>query len=210
MKKFVKALCALGLCAAMVLPASAAYTPKNYDPLAHMKNAAINPVQMVSLPEFRGLERMTVKSSIVSPEADTGALFDVLPDTAATLTMDESGKATVSFAGEKAYILKKLVLDKTDSAYSIQVYGSNDVDQVNWVALDATAAEYDSDTYAVYDITNKTEYFYYRVEITADADVTLHSILPYGKTLKPHDLYWGIFGGHSEAQLHIEQSPLTN
>lgn len=209
MKKFVKALCVLGLCAAMVLPASAAYTPKNYDPLAHMKTAAINPIKMVSLPEFRGIDRMEVKSSIASPEAETGALFDILPDTATTLTMDENGKATVSFAGEKAYILKKLVLDKTDAAYTIKVYGSNDVDQVNWVALDAADAEYDSDTYTVYDITNKTEYFYYRVEFTSDAELTLHTMLPYGKTIKPHDLYWGIFGGHSEAQRPVEQLPLA-
>ena len=94
MKKFTKVLCAVGLCAAMVLPTSAAYTPKRYDPMADMKNAAVNPVKMVSLPEFRNLSRMAVKSSTATPEADTGALFDILPDTAATLARDENGKAT--------------------------------------------------------------------------------------------------------------------
>lgn len=193
MKKFTKVLCAVGLCAAMVLPTSAAYTPKRYDPMADMKNAAVNPVKMVSLPEFRNLSRMAVKSSTATPEADTGALFDILPDTAATLARDENGKTTISFAGEEAYILQKLVFDKIDTAYTLKVYGS--MDSAEWVELAVAAEEYDSEQYAVYGVTNKTEYFYYRVELTAEEDLTLDTILPYGKVVKPHDLYWGIFTG---------------
>ena len=193
MKKFTKVLCAVGLCAAMVLPTSAAYTPKRYDPMADMKNAAVNPVEMVSLPEFRNLSRMAVKSSTATPEADTGALFDILPDTAATLARDENGKATISFAGEEAYILQKLVFDKIDTAYTLKVYGSRD--SAEWVELTVAAEEYDSEQYAVYGVTNKTEYFYYRIELTAEEDLTLDTILPYGKVVKPHDLYWGIFTG---------------
>lgn len=193
MKKFTKVLCAVGLCAAMVLPTSAAYTPKRYDPMADMKNAAVNPVEMVSLPEFRNLSRMAVKSSTATPEADTGALFDILPDTAATLMRDENGKTTISFASEEKYILRKLVCNKIDTAYTLKVYGS--MDSTEWVELEVMAEEYDSDKYAVYDVSNKTEYFYYRVELTAEEDLTLDTILPYGKVVKPHDLYWGIFAG---------------
>lgn len=193
MKRFTKVLCTLGLCAAMVLPASAVYTPKCYDPLAHMKEDAINPVRMVSVPEFRGLDRIAVKSSFAAPDADTGALFDILPSTDAALTTDENGKVTISFAANEAYILKKLVVDKSDSAYSIKVYGSNDLDQVVWTALDAADAGYDSEKYTVYNITNKKEYFYYRIEIVSEGDLTLNTILPYGTTVNPHDLYWGVF-----------------
>lgn len=193
MKKFTKVLCAVGLCAAMVLPTSAAYTPKRYDPMADMKNAAVNPVKMVSLPEFRNLSRMAVKSSTATPEADTGALFDILPDTAATLARDENGKATISFAGEEKYILRKLVCNKIDTAYTLKVYAS--MDSTEWVELEVTAEEYDSDKYAVYDVSNKTEYFYYRVELTADADLTLDTMLPYGRIVKPHEMYWAVFAG---------------
>ena len=202
MKKFTKVLCAVGLCAAMVLPTSAAYTPKRYDPMADMKNAAVNPVKMVSLPEFRNLSRMAVKSSTATPEADTGALFDILPDTAATLARDENGKTTISFAGEQAYILQKLVFDKIDTAYTLKVYGSQD--STEWVELAAAVEEYDSEQYAVYSVTNKTEYFYYRVELTAEEDLTLDTILPYGKVVKPHDLYWSVFAG---GNYHHEKDP---
>ncbi len=195
MKKFAKVLCAAGLCAAMVLPASAVYTPQRYDPLEHMKNAAVNPVQIVVLPEFRGLDRITVKSSFAAPDADTGALFDILPDTAATLAIDESGKTVVSFASEEEYILQKLVLDKIETAYTLKVYGS--MDSTEWTELTAKAEEYDSDKYVVYDVANTDEYFYYRVELTSDADLTLHTVLPYGKTLNPHDLYWSAFFGNA-------------
>lgn len=191
MKKFTKMLCAVGLCAAMVLPTSAAYTPKRYDPMADMKTAAVNPVKMVSLPEFRNLSRMVVKSSIAAPDADTGVLFDILPDTAATLARDENGKVTVSFAGEQEYILRKLVFDKIDTDYSLKVYGSKDSSE--WNELTVKAAEFDSEQYTVYDVTNKTEYFYYRVELTADTDLTLGTILPYGRVIKPYDLYWSVF-----------------
>ena len=193
MKKFAKVLCAVGLCVAMVLPISAAYTPKRYDPMVDMKNAAVNPVKMVSLPEFRNLSRMAVKSSTATPEADTGALFDTLPDTAATLMRDENGKATISFAGEEKYILRKLVCNKIETAYTLKVYGS--MDSTEWVELEVTAEEYDSDKYAVYDVSNKTEYFYYRVDLTADADLTLDTVLPYGRIVKPHEMYWSVFGG---------------
>ena len=69
------------------------------------------------------------------------------------------------------------------------------MDSAEWVELAVAAEEYDSEQYAVYGVTNKTEYFYYRVELTAEEDLTLDTILPYGKVVKPHDLYWGIFTG---------------
>lgn len=191
MKKYTKALCALGLCAALALPASA-YTPPHYDPTAHMNNTVVRSIDMITLPSFDGISQIAVTSSMATPDARTGGLFDVLPETSVTLAIDENGKTTVSFASREAYVLKKLVLNKTDAAYTLSVYGSNDVDQVEWTKLSAETEEYDSDTYDVYTVKNRNEYFYYRVEISCDSDLTLHTLLPYGKTLSPHDRFWSV------------------
>ncbi len=170
MKNFLKRAAVLMMVAAMTLvPVAAedAAVEVTADAAVEVEKEVIP----VELPTSLKFAPIAVTSSVASDEAlDVTGLYDLDANTVVTLAKD----ATVSITAAGKFRLANFLVNKIDADFAI--YASDDGE--NWKKLTTKSLDKDNGFLEVDVRGLGRAYKFYKLEIIAEEDVTLHTMVP--------------------------------
>jgi len=177
MKHFLKVAAAMVLAGTMVLSTAAAAPGLLISP--NPTTAASQQTEAIFAPKLYLYNKVTVSSSLSSDKTDLVKLYDGIRNTPVTLSTADQD-VSLSLTIGKKFALGAFALSKTNTKYTLKLYGSNDVLQKEWFAIPVTMDD-SQENFRIYRTKNYVKYRYYKLVISAWDDISFDALQLYSR-----------------------------